>query len=230
MTPEKLKQMFARANKTNWSWLLPGIALGLTYYFTDNYEIWFVSDSLNIKYLCFNLLVPILALWLLTARQTEPRVLIWTSIPATIMMLSFVPVFASYIYLFNTESKWLRIVGQSLLALISLVTTILFVSSLFWFEPIIYKNGNLHKNIEQVQAGEVKAVLVADNEVDAKGKRIETEKPLGKWLKIVHPVARLGWKDGYYSDLKVSPQKKITVNYHSPDEDETTVENMEFDL
>jgi hypothetical protein len=226
-TLTSLKQTFARANKTNWSWLLPGIALGITHYYTGNYELWFASDSLNLKFLCFNLLVPALALWLLSARQTEPRVLMWASIPTMIFPMPAIPVFASYIYVFNSDRKVVRIAAQILLAFIAIIATAAFAVVLFFFKPAIYDHISQTKILERVQVGEYKVILLADNNDGAVGDRIEAEKPVGEWLKIVHRLASSRWRDGFYSDLKVVDDHTITVKHHYPDEETPTVETLE---
>lgn len=226
MTPEKLKQMFARANKTNWSWLLPGIALGLTYFYSDQYQIWFASESLNYKFMCFNLLVPLLALWLLFKRQTEPRVLIWLSIPAIIFHLPAIPSWAGYIYLFNTRFKAVRIAGLLLLSLIALGSTLVFAISVSLYKDVMYANISPHKTLETVQLNDYKVAL-KENLLFG-NYSIEAEKPLGNWFKLVYRLASSRHEDGFYSNLKATGDRIIEADYHLRDSKSAEVETFEY--
>lgn len=207
---KSLKHAFAKVAVIDWTWLLPAAALGLTIYLSSNYTIRLANESLVYKLACFNLLVPALALWLSIARQTEPRVLIWASIPAIVFMVPAIPTFACYIYFFNSDNKKIRIAGQCLLAGIAGITTVMFAISLFWNRSVIYDNETERKITESVTLGRYQVMLKADNEPGAPADCVVAEMPLGKWFKLVHFLA--SDYQTIYSNLRVVDRHTISVD------------------
>jgi hypothetical protein len=224
----RLNSFIAKTRSLNWSWILPVAALALTIYLMRQYPIEIANESLYLKVTCFNFLIPVLALWLLSARLTEPRVLLWASIPALIFRLPLIPIFSVYAFLFNRKNRAVRITGQCFLAIIAIISTAMFVFGMFWNSGAIYSGQSQIQVLERVRLGSFDIVLSSLDNMGALGGytyNIDAEKPLGKWFKIVHPLASR-YRSGY-SDLKVVGPHTITVKMDSPDEKTKTLQTIQ---
>lgn len=214
--------------KLQWSWALPMLALAFAAFMHYHYPIRFQNESVGLKFAFFNLLIPSIALWLLNARLTEPRVLLWASSFGILLTLPTIPLFSIYIVLFNRDNRKIRIVGQCLLALLALAANLMFVFAVFWNSGALYHGQSQIKILERAKLGDFEIVISSLDNMGALGGyqyNVYAVKPLGRWFKIVHPIASR-YRSGF-SELKVIGPHTFTVKVHSPDGGEATVETVD---